>query len=47
MKTRTLTLRRETLTDLTDDQLSGVVAAQPDMTPSCPLFIRLSELLGC
>ena len=45
--TRTLTLTREALTELTADQLSGVAAAAYEMTPSCPLVLKLSELLGC
>ena len=44
---RTLTLKRESLTELTADQLSGVAAAAAAMTPSCPLVLKLSELLGC
>jgi hypothetical protein len=35
--TRTLTLRREALTDLTTDELAGVVAGQdPNNTKTCP-----------
>lgn len=43
--TRTLALKRETLTELTHDELAGVLAARN--TPSCPLVLRLSELLDC
>lgn len=40
-----LSLKRETLIELTNDQLAGVLAARA--TPSCPLVIRISELLEC
>ena len=42
-----LTLKREALAELTGDELAGVVAAANDATPSCPLMIRISELLNC
>jgi len=42
-----LTLKREALAELTGDELAGVVAAANDATPSCPLTIRISELLNC
>lgn len=44
---RTLVLERESLTELTAAELSGVAAGAWEMTPSCPLFIKLSELLTC
>ena len=39
---RTLTLKRETLTELTDDQLTGVVGG---VLPTLPLDQCLDELL--
>jgi len=45
--TRTLTLKAETLADLTAAELSEVGAGAYEMTPSCPLVLKLSDLLGC
>ena len=45
MTNRTLSLKKDTLTELTTDELTSVVGAQ--WTPGCPLFIRLSDLLEC
>lgn len=44
---RTLSLKRETLAELTHAELAGVVPAANDATPGCPLMIRISELLNC
>lgn len=38
---RTLSLKRDTLAELTSEEMSDVVAAR--WTPSCPLFLQLSD----
>lgn len=46
---RRLTVRRETLTELSTDELTGIVAAAPS-GKTCPLgdcFEDLSEVLTC
>jgi len=42
----TLELSTETLRELTPDEMAQVAGgAQPQMTPSCPLFLRIQEML--
>jgi hypothetical protein len=40
-----LELSTETLRQLTDDELKTVVGAQVQMTPGCPLTIKIHDLL--
>jgi hypothetical protein len=42
-----LTLTSERLAELTAVELSGVGGGAYEMTPSCPLVLKLSDLLNC
>ncbi len=47
MNARRLTLKKETLTALTRDELRGVAAGQYQSGPTCPLLACLDSDMNC
>ena len=40
-----LTLTKDTLAELTSDELAALQGANVPMTPSCPLTLKIAELV--